>query len=88
MRPQKQPLGYVAADKRRGEGMDAASGWPRRLAPHGLPRARWVMADGEVLGLALVTGTAGPTGREGRWAPSFEAKKIIIIFKTLAQVSI
>ena len=39
MRPQKQPLGYVAADERRGEGMDAASGWPRRLAPHGLPRA-------------------------------------------------
>ena len=46
--------------------MDAALGWPRRLAPHGLPRARWVMVDGEVLGLALAARTAGPTGREGR----------------------
>ena len=45
------PAQVCRADKRRGEGMDAALGWPRRLAPDGLPWARWVMADGKVLGL-------------------------------------
>ena len=35
MRPQEQPLGYVAADERRGEGMDAASGWPREISAPG-----------------------------------------------------
>ena len=80
MRSREQPLGYVAADEQRGEGMEAALGWPRRLAPRGLPRARWVMADGKVLGLALVARTASPTGREGRWALSFGAKKTIFNF--------
>ena len=80
MRPRKQPLGYVAADERRGEGTDAASGWPRRSAPTGLPWARWVMADGEVLSLALVARTTGPTGCKGRWTPSFGAEKTIFNF--------
>ena len=60
--------------------MDAILGWPRILAPHGLTRARLVMADGEVLGLALLARTAGPAGREGRLAPSFGAKKTISNF--------
>ena len=80
MRPREHPLGYVAVDERRGEGMDVASGWPRRLASHGLSWARWVMTDGEVLDLALVARTAGPTGRKGRWAPSFGAEKTIFNF--------
>ena len=53
-----------------------------------LPQARWVMADGKVLGVALLARTAGPTGREGRWAPSFGFKKTILISETLPQVSI
>ena len=60
--------------------MDATSGWPRTLAPHGLLRARWVMVDGEVLDLALLARTTGPTGREGMWAPSFGVKKTLFIF--------
>ena len=59
--------------------MDAALGWPRRLAPHGLPWARWVMADGEVLGLALAQRTVKEGGRQVLKPRNSE---------TLAQVSI
>ena len=80
MRSREQPLGNVAVGEQRGEGMVAALGWPRRLAPQGLPRTRLVMTDGEVLSLALVAKTAGPAGREGRWALSFGAKKTFFNF--------